>query len=200
MPRIPAAPLIDFGERLFQALGAPADIAHRVSSSLVQADLYGVTSHGFGLSLAYVRAIQQGTLNPGGRPAIARENAVTALVDGGRGFGQVAAEYAMRLAVDKAREHGAGVVAGVHCGHIGRIGEYSEMAAKQGLIGVTMVNANPLVTPFGGAARRIGTNPIAFSVPVPGGRPLLVDFATSVVAANKVRVARARAHRSPTAG
>jgi uncharacterized oxidoreductase len=79
----------------------------------------------------------------------------------------------------------------VHAAHVGAIGEYTEQAASQGLVGLAFVNGiGKFVAPFGGKARQLSTNPMSLAVPVPGGRPILVDFATSVVAEGKLRVAR----------
>ncbi|MEP7199175.1 MAG: Ldh family oxidoreductase, partial [Chloroflexota bacterium] len=118
--------------------------------------------------------------------------AVTALLDGHSGFGQVVAERATQVAVEKARAQGVGIVCAFRSQHIGRIGEYTEMIADAGLIGFCVVNASRIVAPFGGLARQLSTNPIAFSVPILGERPLLLDFATSAVAANKLRVYAAK--------
>lgn len=198
MPRIPVPQLIDFGAHIFRAAGAPPVIAQRVSASLVKADVYGVLSHGFGLVPAYVARIQSGHIQPAALPTIARENEATALVDGHNAFGQVVGEYAMQLAIAKARASGVGIACGVRSNHVGRIGEHPELAAAEGLIGFALVNATTaLVTVHGGVARAFGTHPIAFRVPVPNGRSILMDFATSAVAANKLRVARNKGAKIP---
>ncbi|HEV2122404.1 MAG TPA: Ldh family oxidoreductase, partial [Chloroflexota bacterium] len=46
--------------------------------------------------------------------------------------------------------------------------------------------------PFGGAARHLGTNPWAVGVPGKTAKPVVVDFATTVVAEGKLQVARAK--------
>ncbi|MBI1801648.1 MAG: Ldh family oxidoreductase [Chloroflexi bacterium] len=197
MPHIPISQLTAFGARIFEAAGAPPEIARQVSASLVKADTYGVYSHGIGLLASYVVSIQRGVIQPAAQPVSVKESAVTALLDGQRGFGQTTAIRAIRVAGEKAHANGFGIVCAVNTNHVGRIGEYTEMAAEAGLIGIVVVNASRIVAPHGGLARQLGTNPIAFSVPVPGGRPLLVDFATSVVAANKLRVARNKGAKIP---
>ncbi|HET7876780.1 MAG TPA: Ldh family oxidoreductase, partial [Methylomirabilota bacterium] len=53
------------------------------------------------------------------------------------------------------------------------------------------------VAPWGGAARRLGTNPHAIAVPGPGGAAMSLDFATSVVAEGKMKVKRNRRQQAP---
>jgi uncharacterized oxidoreductase len=77
-------------------------------------------------------------------------------------------------------------------GHIGRIGDWAERAAAQGLVSIHFVNVaqGELVAPYGGVDRRFSTNPICIGVPALGDEPmLLLDFATSLVAEGKVLVA-----------
>ena len=102
------------------------------------------------------------------------------------------------MALAKAREHGIAVVAAVRCTHVGRLGEYAEMGAAEGMVVFLaaggLAGPRPHVAPFGGRNGVLGTNPLAFGFP--GGSQeiplLLADFATSAVAAGKVFVARAK--------
>ena len=131
---------------------------------------------------------------PSARPVIARETPVAALVDARRGFGQHSTMFALEWAMARARQHGVAMVAVRHSTHIGRLGEYAERTAAEGLIGIVTVGAVGAgiggVVPFGGRARFLGTNPWALSVPG-RSRSLIFDAATSTVAEGKVRVARA---------
>ncbi len=187
--RVPIEKLNDFATRIFLGAGAPADTARFVGESLVKSDLYGVRSHGLQLCIAYLARIQSGLIQPSAQPTIAHESAATARVNGQRAFGQIVAERAALIAIEKARQHGVAIVCADNCNHVGRIGAYPELIADAGLIGFALVNATTaIVAPHGGLRNYFGTNPLAFAVPVPNDHPILIDFATSSVAANKLRV------------
>jgi uncharacterized oxidoreductase len=83
------------------------------------------------------------------------------------------------------------VVALRNAGHLGRIGDFAEMAAAEGLVSLHFVNVfgSLLVAPYGGAERRFSTNPVAIGVPTDDGAPFILDMATALVAEGKVLVA-----------
>ena len=125
----------------------------------------------------------------------------TARIDGNWGFGFVVTEKAMRMAIEKAHAHGVSAITVFHQSHIGRLGDYPEMAAAEGMIGLITADsgAGPkAVAPFGGRERRLGTNPLAIAVPSDLEGPLLLDMATSAVAAGKVALSRSRKEPIPS--
>ena len=97
---------------------------------------------------------------------------------------------AMEVAIRKAEQMGVGTVAASHCCHIGRVGDYSMMAAARGMVAVMFVNTHgggKLVAPWGGKSRRLSANPIAIAIPRKTGTPIVVDISTSAIAEGKVR-------------
>ncbi len=194
MPTFSAAQLESLATGIFLGAGAPADIAQHVAKSLIQSNLMGHDSHGILRVPAYLEAIDKGTCVPSARPSVAKETPTTAMVDGNWAFGQITATYATELAIEKARTSMVAAVTTSRCNHIGRLGEYTDMAAREGmfafLAGGTF-NAGG-VAPFGGASRVLGTNPLAMSIPGNEAGPVLADIATSVAAEGKLRVARAK--------
>ncbi|MCB0113996.1 MAG: Ldh family oxidoreductase [Caldilineaceae bacterium] len=106
MPTFRAETLVDFADQIFQAAGTPAQVARLVAASLVDSNLVGHDSHGVVRVVQYLSSIEQGQLDPQAQPTIRQETSVIALIDGHSGFGQVAAHKAMRMAIDKAQEHG----------------------------------------------------------------------------------------------
>lgn len=182
---------------LFVAAGAPRPIADTVAGILVNSNLAGHDSHGVLRVPAYLQQITDGRLHPAAEPQILKETPTTLLVDGQDGFGHYTAQQGMALAIEKARESNIGCVNFIRTGHIGRVGEYAEQAARAGCIGLIAVgfgsrNGGSRVTPYGGKFGMLGTNPIAVGVPTGDGIPFVLDYATSVVAEGKIQVARSK--------
>ncbi|HYL82223.1 MAG TPA: Ldh family oxidoreductase, partial [Candidatus Acidoferrum sp.] len=178
---------------MFQAVGADHDVAAEVARHLVRANLSGHDSHGVIRVAKYIAQCDRGELTPAARPTIARENEVTALIDGHRGFGHFATAFALDWALGKARERGLAAAAIRHCTHIGRVGEYSERAAGQGYICLMTVGAAGPgvggVALYGSRSRFFGANPWSMAVPALGGPPVLFDGSTSMIAQGKIWVA-----------
>lgn len=193
MITIQANVLTDFVSRIFQAADTPPEVADLVAGSLVSSNLAGHDSHGVVRVIQYLGAMERGETAPRARPVVERETGVVAVIDAMRSFGQVAASFAMQMAIDKSDAAGLAAVALHNSAHVGRLGEWVALAANVDKIALAFCNGGRtggIVAPFGGAARRLGTNPIAAALPVPGRPPIVLDFATSAVAEGKVRVAR----------
>lgn len=194
--KITAEVLTPFVTNIFQAAGTPPNAAALVAQSLVQSNLFGHDSHGIVRVMQYLNGIEAGEYKPAAEPTVAHEKGAITMVDAGFGFGQVAAHYAMTIAIAKAKQYGVAAAGLINCNHVGRLGEWMEMAAAENCIGLAFCNgAGPggrrMVAPFGGAKQLLGTNPLAAAIPVKVGEaPIVIDFATSVVAEGKVRVAK----------
>ncbi|MEN2980424.1 malate/lactate/ureidoglycolate dehydrogenase [Tistrella bauzanensis] len=178
---------------LLEAAGsAPAEAAI-VADHLVGANLAGHDSHGVGMIPRYVENVAAGLLHPNHAGDIVTDSGSLLVVDGGAGYGQVIMRDATDLAVARASETGAAILAVRNCHHMGRIGSYGEQVAAAGQVGLMFVNvtgARPLVAPHLGFDARFATNPICLSFPGPGGQPpVIFDAATSAVALGKCRVA-----------
>ncbi len=189
----PAGSLEGFIRGVCLKVGAEEEAAAEVAHHLVRANLSGHDSHGVLRMPWYVQQIKAGTMMPGAQPQIIRQRGATALIDAARCFGQYSTMFGLRWAMQAAREHGIATAALRHSMHIGRLGEYAERAALEGLIGIvgygTAGPGTGIVVPFGGQERFLGTNPWAFGVPAAGQEPMLYDAATSTIAEGKIRVA-----------
>jgi uncharacterized oxidoreductase len=176
---------------IFAAAGCSEPEAATVARHLIESDLAGHPSHGVVRAPGYVEAIATGRVVPGRSISVVTEGESLAVVDGGFGFGQIVGGQAVALGIAKAREQGVAVVGLRNAGHLGRISDWAELATRADLVSIHFVNVagSRLVAPFGSKERRFGTNPIAIGVPQGNDRPLLIDFATSVVAEGKTRVA-----------
>ena len=162
-----------------------------VASNLIEANLTGHDSHGIGMLPRYAEAYLQGGLKPNTHITTLLDGGALLRLDGGAGFGQVVGAEAMALGIERTREHGSCIVALGNAHHLGRIGAWAEQAAAAGLVSMHFVNviARGIVAPFGGADARFGTNPFCAGVPLTGRAPVILDFATSVIAQGKTRVA-----------
>jgi len=192
-----AGELRKIGSEIFKAAGVPEDEANLVSDFLVKANLDGHDSHGVIRIPQYVKEIEEGRIKPRAEFRIIRETATSALIDGNWGFGQVVAERAMRIAIEKARAYTVGIVSVRNCNHVGRLFDYTVMAAEEGMIGLAFVNSPKIVAPYGGIDRKLGTCPISLAFPAGENFPIVIDMATSVCAEGKVRVALHKGMRLP---
>jgi uncharacterized oxidoreductase len=179
--------------RILAAAGASQADGRVVADHLVDSNLSGHDSHGVGMLPFYVRGIASGVLDPRAHATIEDRGGGILAADGQRGFGQVVAREAIAAAMLRARAVGVGLVGLRNAFHVGRIGTYGEQAATEGFLSIHFVNVighRPLVAPFRGSDPRFSTNPFCVTLPRPGGAPpLVLDFATSIVALGKTRVA-----------
>ena len=173
------------------ALGAPAGPAGQVAASLVASNLVGHDSHGIIRLIQYSAWMVNGQIQLAAQPEISQRQGAIAVIDGHWGFGQPAARLAVDVVAQAAAAYGVAAVTIRQCNHIGRLGEYVSDLAERGLVGLAFCNAGPVVAPFGGAGRALGTNPFAWAAPGGPDGPLVVDFSTAGVAEGKLKLAAA---------
>ncbi len=189
---VTAESLTELATAIVSRCGASNQDATIVGSSLVLSNLMGHDSHGVIRLPMYVRLVEQGAIVPAATPEVIRDDPGVVIVDGHMNFGQVVGRTAVQLAIDNAQKTGYCLLAIRRAAHLGRIGEYAELAARAGLVFLAFVNVGgggQLVAPHGGRARRLSANPISGAAPIPDTNAIIVDFATSAVAEGKVRVA-----------
>jgi uncharacterized oxidoreductase len=176
---------------VFRGLGSDAREAALIARHLVEANLMGHDSHGVGVIPMYARAIETGGMRLNHRLETVLDAGGMLVCEGGSGAGQVMAHEAMELGIARAAANGSAIVGLRNSHHVGRIGHWAEQCAAAGMVSMHFVNvaAGAFVAPFGGTRARLGTNPFAAGFPRPGEEPVIVDFATSRLAAGKVRVA-----------
>ena len=185
--------LRNFATVVFERGGSEAAEARLVADHLVDANMAGHDSHGVGMIPTYVRHLHAGLVSPNTSADLARDDGAILVFDGNRGYGRPTAGVAMSAAIDRCRDTGV-VVAGLRrAHHIGRVGAFGEQVIAAGFVSVHFVNVtdhSPSVAPFGGADGRYVTNPVCVAVPgTETTPPIVLDMATSKIAAGKVRVA-----------
>jgi len=200
MPTVTAEKIERIVHHILMAAGTPDEHARTVAQHLADSNLAGHDSHGLIRVIQYVRQIKEGAIVPDATPVIAAETPTTAQVDGLQTFGQVAAKFATQVAIEKAKQAGVSCVTVRNLGHLGRLGSYAEMAAAAGFAAIIYCcggGQGLCQVPFGGRERRLSTNPIAVSFPSDLDGPILLDFATSVVAEGKLRIYKASGQPVP---
>ena len=174
-----------------RGFGSRADEVDAVADNLIEANLTGHDSHGIGMLPRYVDAFREGGLHPNTHVQLVLDCGALLRLDGGAGFGQVIGREAMALGIARAQALGNSIVALGNAHHLGRIGAWAEQCARAGLVSLHFVNviARSIVAPFGGSDARFGTNPFCAGVPRTGRAPIILDFATGVLAQGKMRIA-----------
>ena len=134
MPIIDSGRLESMATRIFEGLGAPTSDAAWIARLLVLANLRGHDSHGVIRIPQYAEGVKTGGIDPKSPVTVTAETPVTARLDGGRGFGQVVARRGTEMAIAKAKASGLAAVGLSRTTHVGRLADYAEMAARQGLV------------------------------------------------------------------
>jgi LDH2 family malate/lactate/ureidoglycolate dehydrogenase len=185
---IPHAPLAEFAHAVLEASGVPAQTATLVADSLVAANLRGVDSHGVQLLLWYTDQIRAGNVDIHSAGHVASVNGACMVYDGEDGIGQLISDICCGHAIQLARDGGLGMVVARNSTHFGACAWWAQRLADAGFIGIVMCNSTPLVAPWQGRERLLGTNPICMAVPGPNNT-FLLDMATTTVALNRIHKA-----------
>lgn len=182
---------------MFDRLGVSREDTKMIADALIQAELWGVTSHGLLRVEHYVRCLQSGGIKPDGAFAVEKQFGgwVSATANGGLGI--PASTKATKLVIELAKQHGIAVVNLKESHHNGAEGVYAYEIAKNGMIGMVMSTGNPIMAITGSSAMSIGNNPFAYAVPAGKYDTLMMDVAMSAVADGKVQVAKATGKMLP---
>src|SRR3954447_16587842 len=195
--RIEPSVLADFAADVLTALDVPRADAELVADSLVQADLWGHSSHGLLRLPWYAARLRSGAMVSRTDPAVLADAGALVLLDGRDGIGQVLTERARTLAVERARRHGVGLVGVRNSNHFGTAMYFTRRAAADGCVAMLTTNASPAMAPWGGREKVLGTNPWSIAAPAGGGRVVAVDIANTAVARGKIYLAENRGEAIP---
>lgn len=179
-------------EEVVRGFGSEPSEVELVTDNLIEANLTGHDSHGIGMLPRYALSLKEaGGLKANAHISILTDHGSMLGLDGHAGFGQVIGHEAMQLGIERTEQHGSCIMSLGNVHHLCRIGAWAEMATAAGLISIHFVNvmSKPVVAPWDGADGRFGTNPFCVGIPVEGRPPVILDFATSVIAQGKTRVA-----------
>lgn len=169
--------------------GIPEKDAVVIADVLIESDKRGIDSHGIGrLKPIYLDRIDWGILNPETKIDVIKETETTAVLDGNNGMGHVVSNKAMKMAIEKAKKYGMGMVAVRNSTHYGIAGYWTTMASDAGMIGITGTNARPSIAPTHGVENMLGTNPLTIGFPTDEEFPFVLDAATSVSQRGKIEM------------
>ena len=186
---MPCAEVERFAAAAFRAAGVPEKDAELCARILIAADRRGVSSHGIGrITGHYLDRIRNGTQQAVTNVEFVRKVGATCVIDGHHGMGMVIADAAMRYAMKCAKEHGIGIAVVRNSTHFGIAGYYTELAAKNGMIGICGTNARPAVAPTFSTENMLGTNPLAWAMPSDDPYPFSFDGATCVAPQGKIEL------------
>jgi LDH2 family malate/lactate/ureidoglycolate dehydrogenase len=187
---VPSEALERFTTDVFKGLGVPDAEASICADVLITADKRGISSHGVSRlkPIYYDRIVHDKVLSPKTNFEVVRDHKATAVVDGHHGMGMVIAHRCMEMAIEKARDHGVGVVVVRDSTHYGMAAYYPLMAAAEGMVGMTSTNARPSVAPTLGVENMLGTNPLVYAFPSDEPFPFTNDYATSVIQRGMVEI------------
>lgn len=178
--------------------GLTAEHADVAADVLTFADLRGIHSHGAVRVEYYSERIAKGGITNNPKFQFTKTGPSSAVFDGDNGCGLVVAKLAMDEAIKMAKENGVAVVGAKHISHSGALLYFVEMAAKEGLVSLSVCQSDPMVVPYGGAEEYFGTNPIAFGAPTADDRLMTFDMATTVQAWGKILYARSKGESIPS--
>jgi L-2-hydroxycarboxylate dehydrogenase (NAD+) len=186
---IPIKLLENYMRDAFISLGVPREDAQICAEVLIESDKRGIDSHGIGrFKTIYYDRIKEGIQFPQTQLEVLKDGPTTAVLDGHHGMGHVIAHRAMKMAIEKAKMLGLGMVTVRNSTHYGIAGYYATMATAKGMIGVTGTNARPSMAPTFGVENMLGTNPLVFGIPTDEDFPFVIDCATSLTQRGKVEV------------
>lgn len=168
-----------------EAYGVRSDVADAAAEQMTEADLRGYGSHGLLRLPMLTFGVREGIANPDPHPRIVREQPTGALIDGDKGLGGYVGRYAIRLAIEKARAVGVGIVVARGGHYSGLLAYFAHMAAADGFVAIISSTTPPMVHAWGGRTPVIGTAPLCFAVPGEP-HPYMLDMATSEVARGKI--------------
>lgn len=192
-----AEALTRFGTAVLESLGVPTEDAHLLADSLVVAELWGHSSHGMLRLPWYVERLRSGVMTAVTKPEIVMDGGAVTVMDGHHGIGQILSAKAVELGIHRARQHGISAVGVRNSNHFGTAAYFTRMAAREGCVAMFATNASPAMAPWGGKAKRIGTNPWSIAAPAGSRGVAVMDIANTAVARGKIYLAAERGVEIP---
>ena len=171
---------------VFEKAGLNTEDAKIITEVLLETEMRGVFTHGFMRLERYVNCIKAGGIKTDGNYKIVTDSPSWASVDGRDNLGIVISYKAMKLAMEKAKATGVGIVNVRGSHHFGAAGYYTSMCADNNMVGMSMSNGDVLIAATGSAERTIGNNPFSYAFPADKYGKVVYDIAMSYTSDRKV--------------
>ena len=171
-----------------------ADIS---AKALINAELAGAYGHGLSRLKMYCDRIKKKVINPKPKIKIKKISQSISYIDANNSIGFVAADIAIKKAIQNAKKTGMGLVAVKNSGHYGLSSYYAQQAIKENLITMIYTNAPPAIAPHGARKSLFGTNPICFGAPSGSKAPFIFDSSISMINRGKIRFASKNNQKLP---
>ena len=185
-------------KQVWMAAGAAEAHAHYVADAITFAHIQGKLNQGLGVYEAIDIALEMGILDISAEPVVVDEGPVWATVDGNRSSGYWCLNIMADLAIEKAREHGIGLVFGGNHNDAGSFARYVYKAFEQDMMAMSSNNTVPLAAPFGGMLNKLSCAP--FDAISPAGNKPPVWTSVALAEFYDADVSEAAIHGKPLAG
>ena len=183
--------------KIFKNYGLSKNHASISANALINAELVGAYGHGLSRLKMYCDRISKKVINPNPKIKIKKISRSISHIDADNSIGFVAADIAIKRAIQNAKNTGIGLVAVKNSGHYGLSGYYAEQAVKKNLVTMIYTNAPPAVAPHGSLKSLFGTNPICFGSPSGSKIPFILDTSISMINRGKIRYAATNNKKIP---
>ena len=183
--------------KIFKKFGLSNNHALISSNAIINAELVGAYGHGLSRLKMYCNRISKNLINPKPKIKIKKISQSISHIDADNSIGFVAANIAIKQAIQSAKKTGIGLVGVKKSGHYGLSGYYAEQAVKKNLITMIYTNAPPAIAPHGALKSLFGTNPICFGTPTDSKVPFILDTSISMINRGKIRVAARNNQKIP---
>jgi len=172
--------------KIFEKVGLCPEDAKIITDVLLETEMRGVFTHGFLRLERYVNCIESGGIKTDGEYKMLFDSPSWASIDGGDNLGIVISYKAIKLAMEKAKETGIGIVNVCGSHHFGAAGYYTGMCADNNMVGMSMSNGDILIAATGSAEKTIGNNPFSYAFPAGKYKKMVYDIAMSYVSDRKI--------------
>lgn len=197
MPNLSLDDVEALAHRALTTSGASPTQADPTARSMRDAEAEGLRNIGLGYLPTYCSHLRHGKVVGDAEPVVEPADGAVLRVDAGLGFCHAAFDAARPTVAELARSQGIALLALRHSYSAGALGWMVDLLARDGFVSLGFANSSPLVAPWGGRTRKLGTNPLAFGAPRSGHPPFVVDMATSATAYVNLRQAAAEGSEIP---